>query len=76
MRLGLVARTRILQALERRESDVKGIMGLSELKYNVVIHHLRLLEAERVVVKRGGKKPFVWELTGGGQQRLVHSSNE
>ena len=76
VRLGLVARTRILQALERRESDVKGIMGLSELKYNVVIHHLRLLEAERVVVKRGGKKPFVWELTGGGQQRLVHSSNE
>lgn len=72
--LGLAARTRILQALERRESDVKGIMGLSELKYNVVAHHLRLLEAERVVVKKGSKKPYVWQLTGVGQQRLVHSS--
>jgi predicted transcriptional regulator len=76
VRLGLVARTRILQILERRESDVKGIMGPSELKYNVVVHHLRLLEAERVVVKKGGKKPYVWQLTGVGQQRLVHSSDE
>jgi hypothetical protein len=76
VRLGLVARTKVLQALERRESDVKGIMGPSELKYNVVVHHLRLLEAERVVVKKGGKKPYVWQLTGVGQQRLVHSSDE
>jgi predicted transcriptional regulator len=76
VRLGLVARTKILQALERRESDVKGIMSLGELKYNVVVHHLRLLEAERVVVKKGGKKPYVWQLTGGGQQRLVHSSDK
>ena len=76
VRLGLAARTRTLQALERRESDVRGIMGSSELKYNVVIHHLHLLEAERVVVKKGGKRPYVWQLTGGGQQRLVHSSEE
>ena len=76
VRLGLVARTKILQALERRESDVKDIMSLGELKYNVVAHHLRLLEAERVVVKKGGKKPYVWQLTGGGQQRLVHSSDD
>ena len=76
VRLGLAARTRILQALERRESDVKGIMGLSELKYNVVTHHLRLLEAERVVVKKGGKRPYVWQLTGAGQQRLVHPVDE
>jgi hypothetical protein len=76
VRLGLTARTRILQALERRESDVKVIMAPSQLKYNVVIHHLRLLEAERVVVKKGGKKPYVWQLTGAGQQRLVRSSEE
>jgi predicted transcriptional regulator len=76
VRLGLTARTRILQALERRESDVKAIMAPSQLKYNVVIHHLRLLEAERVVVKKGGKKPYVWQLTGAGQQRLVRSSEE
>ncbi len=76
VRLGLAARTRILQALEKREYDVKGITGLSGLKYSVVIHHLRLLEAERVVVKKSGKRPYVWQLTGMGQQRLVNSSNE
>lgn len=76
VRLGLTARTRILQALEKRESDVKGIMALGQLKYNVVVHHLRLLEAERVAVKKGGKRPYVWQLTGVGQQRLVHSPDE
>jgi predicted transcriptional regulator len=76
VRLGLLARTKILQALEKRESDAKGIMGPSGLKYNVVIHHLRLLEDERVVVKKGSKRPYVWQLTGVGQQRLVNSSNE
>jgi hypothetical protein len=48
----------------------------SQLKYNTVVHHLHLLEAERVVVKKGGKKPYVWQLTGVGQQRLVRSSGE
>ena len=72
VRLGLVARTRVLQALEKNKSDVKGTMESTGLKYNVVIHHLHLLEAERVVVRRGNKKPYVWQLTGAGQQRLVH----
>ena len=72
VRLGLVARTRILQVLEKQESDVKGVVNLSGLHYSVVVHHLRLLEAERVVVRKGGKRPFVWELTGVGQQRLVN----
>ena len=76
VRLGLTARTRILQALEKRESNIRAIMIPSQLKYNTVVHHLRLLEAERVVVKKGGKKPYVWQLTGVGQQRLVRSSEE
>jgi len=71
VKLGLSARTRILQVLEKQEFNVKGIVGLSGLHYNVVVHHLRLLEAERVVVRKGEKRPFVWELTGVGQQRLV-----
>ncbi len=66
----------MLQALERRESDVRGVMGSSGLKYNVVAHHLHLLEAERVVVRKGGKKPYVWQLTGVGQQQLAYSSDE
>jgi len=70
VRLGLLARTRILQVLEKGESDVKGTVKSTGLTYNVIIHHLRLLEAERVVVRRGNKRPFVWQLTGAGQQRL------
>jgi len=70
VRLGLSARTRILQVLEKQECNVKSIVGLSGLHYNVVVHHLRLLEAEQVVVRKGDKKPFVWQLTGVGQQRL------
>jgi len=72
VRLGLASRTRVLQVLEKQESNTKGIANLSGLNYNVVIHHLRLLEAERVVVRKGEKRPFVWELTGVGQQRLIN----
>jgi len=72
VRLGLIARTRILQVLEKQESNTRGILSLSGLNYGVVVHHLRLLEAERVVVRKGSKRPFVWELTGVGQQRLVN----
>jgi len=46
-------------------------MGSSGLSYRVVVHHLRLLEEESVVLKKGGKKPYVWQSTGVGQQRLV-----
>ena len=70
VKLGLNARTHILQVLEKQECNVKSIVGLSGLHYNVVVHHLRLLEAEQVVVRKGDKKPFVWQLTGVGQQRL------
>lgn len=73
VRLGLSARTRILQVLENQEVNIKSIAGSSELNYGVVAHHLRLLEAERVVVRKSDKKPFVWALTGAGQQRLVDS---
>jgi len=72
VRLGLIARTRILQVLEKQGSDVKGIVSLGGLNYNVVAHHLRLLEVERVVIRKGGKRPYFWELTGVGQQRLVN----
>lgn len=74
VRLGLVARTRILQVLEKKESDVKGLMDLGGLSYGVVIHHLRLLEDERIVARKGGKKPYIWQLTHVGQQRLVDST--
>ena len=70
---GLSARTHILQVLEKQRSDIKNIVGLSGLHYNVVIHHLRLLEAERVVARKGERRHFVWQLTGVGQQSLDDS---
>lgn len=69
---GLTSRTRILQALEKQESSIKGIAAASGLSYNVVVHHLHLLEAEQVVTRKVRKKPFVWTLTGIGQQRLIN----
>jgi len=76
VQLGLVARTRILLVLEKQDSDVRGITNLSGLKYNVAVHHLRLLEVERVVLRKSQKKPYVWGLTGAGQQRLVDSKEQ
>ncbi len=61
--------------LEQQRSDTKAVVNLSGLKYHVVLHHLRLLEAERVVVKKTDKRPHVWDLTGAGQQRLMGSGN-
>lgn len=76
VRSGLVARTQILQTLEKQESDVRGIAGSGKLSYRVVTYHLRLLEAERVVGRKGERKPYVWRVTGVGQQRLLNSASK
>lgn len=74
--LGLTARTRILQVLEKGDSNVSGIRAANSLSYNVVVHHLRLLESERVVTRKGDKRPFTWALTGAGQQRLTDTKEQ
>jgi len=71
VKLGLTARTRIILALEKTASNIRSITNTTGLNYNIVLHHLRLLEAEKVVTRKG-KRPFLWELTGMGQQRLVN----
>jgi len=71
IRLGLRARTTILNVLEKRSIDAKTIAKEAEIHYGVVMHHLRLLEAEGIV-ERKGSKPHVWVLTGLGQKRLVN----
>jgi predicted transcriptional regulator len=71
VRLGLVARTMILQVIEKQISSIKDIGQACSLKYAVILYHLKLLEEERIVQRQGGKKPFFWELTGAGQKRLV-----
>jgi DNA-binding HxlR family transcriptional regulator len=74
IRRGLKARTLVLNVLERHSVDARSLAGEAEIGYGVVIHHLRLLEAEGIVDRKGGKKPHVWVLTGAGQKRLLNSS--
>jgi len=69
VKLGLAARTRIVLTLEKAASNARNVANTTGLNYKIVLHHLRLLEAEKVVTRKG-KKPFLWELTGAGQQRL------
>jgi DNA-binding transcriptional ArsR family regulator len=67
---GLKARTKILTALEKRSSDAAAMAKEKSLSYGVVMHHLRLLEKEGIV-NRKGKRPYFWVLTGLGQKRLA-----
>ncbi len=70
IRQGMASRTKILKALELGNATAKALTKKSKLTYNVVLHHLWLLEAEKIVLCKRGKKPYDWGLTGIGQQRL------
>ena len=70
--LGLRARTKILNTLERGSGDAKTIAKEAVMHYGVVMHHLKLLHLEGIV-RRAGEKPSVWALTGTGQKRLVNT---
>lgn len=71
VRPGLKVRTQIVLFLEKNASNAKAIAQKTGLSYAVVLHHLHLLEAENTLVQKG-KKPYLWELTGAGQQRLTN----
>ncbi|UCE43574.1 MAG: winged helix-turn-helix transcriptional regulator [Candidatus Bathyarchaeota archaeon] len=70
IRPGLIARTQIVLQLEKDALSVRDVAQHAKLSYAAALHHIRLLEAENILVRRG-KKPFRWELTGVGQQRLT-----
>jgi len=70
VRLGLRARTLILNTLEKRSMNAKTIANEAGLHYGVVIHHLKLLEKEGIVDRKRGR-PHTWLLTGVGQRRLL-----
>jgi predicted transcriptional regulator len=70
IRNGLITRTVLLSLLEIRASDASSIAKETSLSYGVVAHHLKLLEKENTVFRKG-RRPYVWELTGLGQKRLV-----
>jgi predicted ArsR family transcriptional regulator len=67
---GLKVRTILLGILEKCASDAVGIAKVTSLSYRVVLHHLKLLENEGVL-SRKGQRPYVWSLTGIGQSRLI-----
>jgi len=71
VRPGLLARTKIVLILEKKASNAKSITQETGLSYPSVLHHLRLLEAEKILTRKG-KRSCVWELTGAGQQRLTN----
>jgi len=73
IRLGLQARTRIMNVLDKCSVDAKTIAKETGMHYGVVMHHLRLLEEEGIV-ERKGSKPHIWTITGLGQRRLVNLS--
>jgi len=70
IRVGLFARTRILFILEKGASNAKGVAKETGLSYASILYHLHLLEAENILTRKG-KRPYLWELTGAGQQRLT-----
>lgn len=57
-------------ALENLASDALAVAKETALSHGVVMHHLRLLEKEGTV-NRKGRRPYVWLLTGLGQKRLM-----
>ncbi len=73
IRQGLASRTKILRALEKNGATATALAKELKLNYSVVLHHLRLLENEKIALRRAGKRPYLWELTGVGQQRLKTS---
>jgi predicted ArsR family transcriptional regulator len=74
VKLGLIARTRILSELEKSPAKAKEIADTSKLSYKTVLYHLHLLEVEKVTT-RSGNRPYVWQLTGVGQQRLSNTTS-
>lgn len=75
---GLKARTKIIKMMENvdtetgagKETTARMISQFLNLSYRASLHHLHLLEEEKIV-KRSGKRPYKWALTGKGQKGVV-----
>jgi predicted ArsR family transcriptional regulator len=70
---GLLARTQIVSVLEQRVCDAKTVSRETELSYKTVLYHLHLLEAENIVSHKG-RRTYLWQLTGVGQQKLGNAA--
>jgi len=72
IKLGLTARTKLLNVLEKFSNDAGTLAKEAEITYGVAMHHWKLLRAENIV-DRKQSRPYVWTLTGMGQKRLINS---
>jgi len=73
VRLGLAARTKILNVLEKTIGDARTIATQAGLSYGVAGHRLKLLAVEEIGY-RNDHKPSNCVTAGKGQKRLVTSS--
>jgi len=67
---GLISRSRILGALEEGGKSIGQIEAETDLPYATIFYHLKAMKLERIVTCPFLKKPYVWRLTGLGQQSL------
>lgn len=67
---GLTVRSSIIAALEKEGPlNAKKLAEKVNVSYSSILHHLRLLEIEKAVVRQSGTR--LWKITGVGQQRLI-----
>jgi len=67
---GLKTRTRLLLLLEDQHCSTGELVNKTNLSYNVVLYHLRLMCREDIVAHKGRSR-YVWVSTGFGQTRLI-----
>ncbi|MHA1505610.1 MAG: helix-turn-helix domain-containing protein [Candidatus Asgardarchaeia archaeon] len=68
---GIISRSYILlYMMKSGPLNAKEIANATGLSYNSILHHLRLMEKERIVRKVRKGKCFLWEVTEIGQTSL------
>jgi len=70
VKAGLLARSKILVALEENSKNAPQIAKAAGISYAGVTYHLKALRKDHLVERVTGRKPFVWSLTRFGQQKL------
>ena len=70
VKAGLLARSKILVALEQDSNGAPQIAKTTGLSYACVAYHLKALKKDHLVERVTGRRPFAWALTGFGQQKL------
>lgn len=70
VKAGLIARTKILLALEKGRKQASAVASETALRYGCVAYHLKAMRKDRLVDRIAQKRPFTWGLTPFGQQKL------